>query len=197
MVSEVSICNQALGWLGQNRITSLDDESVRAQLCKENYPFLRDAVLEERMWTFATVRAKNVSNDRDEWDAKYVHPKPQGWMKVFRVFKNVTPTKHPDTTWCFEDGNVLSDYNTVYMWGIQQVTNTGKYSMLFAQCLAQRIAADLCIALTENRKLQVDMWALYGDKIAEAAARDGQQGLNEQINSDKYIHARARGYVLR
>ena len=54
--SEVDISNMALGWLGADRITSLDDESVEAQLCKLNYPRSRDVVLEDVEWTFAVRR---------------------------------------------------------------------------------------------------------------------------------------------
>ena len=49
MVSEVSICNQALRWLGQNKIQSLDEKTASAEWMADNYPFIRDAVLEERM----------------------------------------------------------------------------------------------------------------------------------------------------
>jgi len=43
------------------------------------------------------------------------------------------------------------------------------------------LAADAAIPLTENRQLQADLWALYGDKLREAAARDGQQGMNDKL----------------
>ena len=53
MTTETEICNIALGYLGANRITSLDieEDSTEHLLCSENYEILRDAVLEEREWT--------------------------------------------------------------------------------------------------------------------------------------------------
>lgn len=194
MVSATSICNQALTWLGLKPINSLDDPNTTAEWMRNNYPFIRDAVLEERMWTFATVRATDISEDMDEWGVQYVHPKPLEWISVFRCYRSVSGGKPViDTSWRMEGGNVLSDRGTVYLWGIRQVTDTGKFTPLFIQALAARLAADACIPLTENRQLQSDMFSLYGVKLAEAAVRDGQQGANETIQSNTLLDARVAG----
>ena len=194
MVSETSICNQALTWLGQDPITSLTDPNTTAEWMRNNYPFIRDALLEERMWTFATVKASDVTEDMDAWGTMYVHPKPLNWISVFRVFKSVNAygDNIRDENWRMEGGNIVSSYATIYLWGIKQVTDTGKFSPMFIQTLAARIAADACIPLTENRQLQADLWNLYKVKLDEAAARDGQQGSNELIQSNTLINARAR-----
>jgi hypothetical protein len=76
------------------------------------------------------------------------------------------------------------------LWGLKQVTDTAKFSPLFVQALAARIAADAAIPMTENRQLQVDMWGLYGDKLREAAARDGQQGTNDVITQQRLTSVR-------
>ena len=54
--SPVQICNISIGWLGGTLITSLDDGTNEANLCKATYEPSRDQVLEERNWTFATKR---------------------------------------------------------------------------------------------------------------------------------------------
>ena len=74
MVSELSIANQALGYLGANPIVSFDEPSTSAELMRDNYPFIRDAVMTEVAWTFAVVRATSTTADRDAWDQKFVHP---------------------------------------------------------------------------------------------------------------------------
>ena len=79
MVSETSIANQALLWLGGTVITSLDEDSREAIWMKNNYPFIRDAVLEERMWTFATDRAISTVADLD---VSLAFPKPPGHSKA-------------------------------------------------------------------------------------------------------------------
>ena len=194
MVSETSICNQALSWLASVQITSLDQDSKEARWMKANYPFIRDAVLEERMWTFATARAKSVVADLDEWDEFYVHPKPTDWISVFRVFKDQVQNRlDTDMTWRMEGGNVLSKYARLRFWGMKRVTDTGAFSPLFVQALAARLAADAAVPLTENRQLQVDLWGLYGDKLREAAVRDGQQGGNDMITQGTLTGVRYSG----
>lgn len=187
MISETSICNQALSWLGAREITSLEDPSTEAEYCRNNYPFLRDAVLEERMWTFATERATSTVADLDDWGILYKHPIPLDWMAVYRVYSDVNGT---NSDWSREGRYILAPETTVYMWGLKRITDTGQMSTMFVEALAARLAADLAIPLTENRQLQVDMWNLYQQKLKEAAARDGMQGRNERVRDGGLITSR-------
>ena len=197
MVSEVSICNQALTWLGQDPISSLDDRSATAEWMRNNYPFLRDAVLEERMWTCATARDTFVTAALDPFGAQYSHDIPSDWLAVYRVWRSVNGSEpsywQVSTGWRREGNKILADDATIYVWGLKRIEDPGHFSSLFVQALAARLAADACIPLTENRALQVDMWNLYQTKLREAAARDGQQGGPEELGSNKYTVARYRG----
>ena len=195
MVSETSICNQAISWVGGNRITSMEDPSTEGEWCRDNYPFLRDAVLEERRWTFASVRKTSTSGDRDEWDQMYKHAVPLDWLSVFRVYRDVSNRECPikSSGWKREGRFILANEETIYLWGVNRVTDTGQFTPQFAQALAARVAADMAIPFTENRQLQGDMWSLYQAKLADAAANDGMQGSNEKIQSNSMIQARARG----
>jgi hypothetical protein len=189
--SEVSICNQALTWLGAEPITSLSDKSTTAELCKINYPLLRDAVLEERMWTFATVRAISEVQDMDDWGVMYSHPIPKNWLSVFRVFRDITPRQNVTSEgWKLEGDRVLAQESKIYLWGIQSVVDTNQFSQMFVQCLAARLAADLCVPITENTEQLETMWKLYGAKLQEAAARDGTQGDNDVITQYKLTSVR-------
>jgi len=181
--SEVSICNQALSWLGAKRITSLDENSRAANLCKANYELLRDAVLEERMWGFATHKAVSEVQDKDAWGMAFAHPIPAQFLGVFRVFKRIMPDGSgvPAEDWRNEEGNIVTRYSKIYLWGTKEVSDTKMFPSMFVQALAARIAADLCVPITENSNLQGDMWQLYGAKLTAAAARDGQQGGNDHI----------------
>jgi hypothetical protein len=202
-VSEVSIANQALSWLAMQPITSLDDNDKTSQWMRINYPFLRDAVLEERNWTFATDRAQSTVADKDAWGTMFIHPIPISWQSVYRCYRRIgdgsanisgSGDRNNNITsdgWRVEGGNVLSYDDTVYMWGMKRLTDTGSFSSLFVQALAARIAADACVPFTENRELQRDLWDLYNGKLREAAARDGQQGGNDVIQSNTLIDARA------
>ena len=188
MVSETSICNQALSGLGMKRIASLDVPSQSAEFCKDNYPFLRDEVLERRMWSFATVRATSTSEELAEFGELYVHPRPLGWLNVFRVYR--AGTDQQDKSFRLESNGILSCYSDIDVWGVERVTDTGRFSNLFIQCLVQRLRAEMAIPLTKNRKMEMTAMARFEELLSEAAARDGQQGANEQIRSSSLIDAR-------
>ncbi len=190
-VSEVSICNQALSWVGVSAIASLDEPSRAAEWCRNNYFFLRDAVLESRLWSFAIAKKITTTADRDEWDEYYTHPVPLEWLNVFRVYDN--PKNPEQTHWKLEGKNVLTEEDTVYLWGVKRITDTGAFSNLFIQALCARMAADMAVPFTENARLQADMWALYDRKLEEAAARDGMQGRNEKFNEGLITQVRRGG----
>ena len=53
MVTEVSICSNALRRLGDDPITSLTDDTERARLCNAFYEDARDLTLRSHPWNFA------------------------------------------------------------------------------------------------------------------------------------------------
>jgi len=194
MVSEVSICNQALGWLGAKRISGFSENSVPAKLCRDNYPVLRDALLESRMWTFASFKDVSESATTDGWGEWFIHPILDEYLSVFRVYRRVSEGNMVrDDAWYREGDNIVSERPTIYFSGIKRMTDSGKFSPMFVQALAARIAADLAIPLTENRQLQADMWNLYQAKLMEATTRDGQQAANERFAVGSMITSRRAG----
>ena len=189
-ISEVSICNQALSWLGQPAISSLDQQSTSAELCKNNYPHLRDALLESRMWTFATLRAASSSQIQSGQQGFFVHDIPEDFLAVYRVYRSTLSNRQLQANWIREGNKVLADETDVELWGLERIQDPARFSLLFVQALAARIAADLCNALTQNRQLQIDLWGIYEAKLSEATVRDGQQGRAETLGNSTLVEAR-------
>lgn len=185
MTSEVEICNIALGWLGAQPISSFSDQSTTAELCANNYPTIRDSVLESAQWTFATDRYTSTSSVVTQWGDWYEHPVPPGWLNVMRVYREINDITRPVISqgWKLEGVNVIAEQPTVYFWGIIRITDTSKFSQLFVQALAARIAADLSVPITHDSDLQKVMWGLYEEKMNTAKAQDGKQGANERERS--------------
>ena len=201
--SEVAICNQALGWLGGTLITSLTDDSDEAKLCNANYASLRDAVLEEREWTFAVERITPARlAAAPEYGFAYQFEIPPSVIRVLQVSQkgataNLTAEAYSTglgtydaIEWVREGSTIRCDAEEIYARVIQQVTDTTKFSPAFDQALAARIAMDLAIPLTESRTLQRDMAAMYGEKINLAAASDGMQGRSQKTRSTSLISVR-------
>ena len=90
----VGICNLALSNIGDSgQITSLDDGSEQAALCKKFLPEARDGLLQMRQWSFALRRRQLVGIQRPEaalfqhWTNCYVMPAEA--MSAFTVLPPV------------------------------------------------------------------------------------------------------------
>lgn len=91
----VDICNLALSAIGDSgQITSLDDGSEQASLCKRFLPEARDSLLQMRQWGFALRRRQLVAIQRPEmniyqhFNSCYVMPKDA--LNAFKVLPPVT-----------------------------------------------------------------------------------------------------------
>jgi len=184
-MSEVSICNLSLSWLAGNLITSLDDETNEAKICKANYDQARDAVLEDRAWTFATTRYR--------WTPLTATP-TFGYAYAFLIdpeVLRVLEVRDDDgkangatyLDWRREENHIVCDVDVIYVKAIKRIVDTSRFPPAFVQCLAARIAADIAITLTESRSIQQDMWNLYMKKLDDAMATDGSQGKTDIIES--------------
>lgn len=76
MTSVVDVCNMALTHIRAGTINSLDESSVQAKQCKLFYPILRDQMLQDSPWQFATA-VKPLSllvHDLHQWAFTYQYP---------------------------------------------------------------------------------------------------------------------------
>ena len=55
MASSISICNLALGYLGEPSIASFDDKRPGAEFCRLFYDAALRALLTEHPWNFARI----------------------------------------------------------------------------------------------------------------------------------------------
>lgn len=205
-VSPVAICNQALGWLGGDLIISLDDESKEAKLCKANFDGLRDAVLEDREWTFAVARIEMAELiDVPLYGFDKAFQIPEDVLRVLQVsragevddgvlvegsFQSATrggtgQGRESRIDWLREGETIVANNAArIFCRVLKRITDTTKFSPAFDQCLAARMAMDLAIPLTNSRLLQRDMAQIYGEKITLAAGTDGMQGRSYKVRSD-------------
>jgi hypothetical protein len=197
MTSEVAICNLALGWLGAKPIRSLSDNSIEARLCSYNYDLLREAVLEDVDWNFARRRmvltAQKAQTD-DEWGEynRFVIREAGQVLHISRVYLDETE-RHQSDDWRREGNDLIArNASSLYLLYTRNITDPNAFSAGFVQALAARLAADLAVPLTNSRSLQADMWGLYNSKVAAAAANEGSQGANDQIESGSLTRVRGR-----
>lgn len=99
-LSDVDICNLALGFIGHGRkITSLwpADPSQAAQQCEVYYETAVASVLEMHAWSFATRYAvlTAIESDRDEW--AYAYTVPELLLRVLNILPQGSYQDVPET----------------------------------------------------------------------------------------------------
>ena len=192
MANEVSICNQAIGWLGGNRITSFDDGTAEAALCKDNYAYLRNAVLEEGKWAFATARftMSTPSATAPEYGFTYKFLIPNGILLIMDVRDDSKPDGANDLDWRREGDYILCDSKSIFIKAIIEVTDPNKFTATFIQALACRLAAEFAVPLTESQNKANTFEAKYASRLSLALAVDGMQGSRERLRGRSLLRNR-------
>jgi len=146
MLGKLAICNVAVTRLGQTQITSLSEDDKKARLCLVFWDLLRDALLQEQWWTFATKRqtlALLTETPDSEFDYYYQIPTDcitprylvDGKLINYRIEGDKLATDYDD------------DVELVYTF---RETDPTKFSPHFADLLAYRLALELTIPLKSD-----------------------------------------------
>ena len=158
MASEVGICNSALFKLGNKTpITAINpsDGSDQANICAEQYPIVRDALLRAHPWNFATALAKLAQlSATPTFGFDNAYQLPADWMRTITVHDNdagVGAVRYRN-----QGRTILSNAVALYIRYVQQVTDPNTMDPLFRELLATQLAVDIAMPITQ-RKTIADM----------------------------------------
>lgn len=207
--SDVEICNLALVRLGQKQlITSLDQNASQAIMCRLHYPRTRDALLSEHTWNFATKYAA-LSRDASyagDFEFDYRFQLPTDCLRVVRTAWDANGSVAGAAIYGFPGlvGSVstVTPYRIVGRYlhtnetdasieYIAQITDVAQFDDLFVDVLAQRLAAELSPAISDNASQTKNLWEVYQNKLVEARNIDASEGTpREPVDASAWIAAR-------
>lgn len=200
MTERVDIANMALSWLGEEEITSLEDQSKRALQMKINYIPARDATLEAHDWSFAIKRFIPAKLETPPvYGAAYAFSIPSDILRVISVDTqdtlvhaafNTPINSDEQVDWVFEDRMIICNEDAVSARGIRRVQDEGKFSPLFVQAFAAKLASLTALNLTGSAEIQGNMFNLFVLAIKEAKTRDGLQGRSRRIRNRSLLKRR-------
>jgi hypothetical protein len=182
MSSIVEICNMGLTLIGDQVISSLDDENDRAVVANLFYEPTRDAVLRAHPWSFAKYRkelAEASGAPEFGWQYHFALPITPKCLRVLSVDENY-PGQIP---YAIEGRKLLTDSDVISILYIAQMTDSGVFDALFVDCLAARLAAAFAMALTKQKTLIDLAMGVYNQKIAEARMIDGLEAEKKEIHN--------------
>lgn len=195
MSNPVELCNRALSQVGGNYITSLSDSQVEARICNLNYDSLRRTMQETGNFAFAVDRRRWATPlaTPPEWGYSYAFNIPSDVFKVIRVRRDSDwRDNSPDAQVDFNQvGNEIHTNESVILVTVaMDVSNTNLFSHLFSEAFVARLAAEICIALTDNGAQYQRMYALYEEKMREATSYDNQLVTKNNPRTTRLITAR-------
>ncbi len=194
MTSEVGICNLALSHLGQGAISSLDENSTEAELCKLAYPVARDATLRDHPWNFAMRR---------EALALLAETPPPGWAFVYQypasclaaryILPEIGCGKPPFEVALGAGGRnkvILTDEPCAWLAFTGRVTDTTLFDPLFVQAVIVRLAADLAQPITGEAAKHQNLLRLYEGLLDAARLCDANEGIAAPRTAGAFLEAR-------
>ncbi len=181
--SVISICNKALGFLGQSAaINSLTENSVEANICRRYYDGALASVLSEYPWRWAEVSSPMApcsDSDAVRTGFSYVYTIPAGCVHVLKV---VSASGNADTPLRFSVGHSSSgrilfcDVADAIAFYTFAVTDPTEFPPLFAEALVWRLAAEIVVPITGgNLGTRENIMKYYQFAFANAVNGDANE----------------------
>ena len=182
--SSVEICNAALQKIGAETITTLADNTRRAQLCNQQYDRVRKRLLRSHPWNFAMKR-DDLTLDGTAPAFEYANrfALPSDCLRAIRE-------EYKDVDWKVEAGYVLTNDTTFNLLYISNVTDTTKFDAIFDELLALALAVELAYPLVQSLTLKQSLEQEYLRELQDTRSFDAQEGDPEELETNDWINSR-------
>ena len=196
MASVVSIVNQALLKIGETTIVALSDQgSKAARIADDTYEDHRDFVLDEHSWNFARKRAQLAASSTEPvWGPANAYPFPDDCLRPFFVNEE----DEFSGRWKVEGRTIVTDLEApLEVLYISRVTDPNLMTPRFRELLAIYLGWQWAEPITGSGPKSEELELKYADSLSKARSRDGREGIQEQLVSDRWETARFGGGTLR
>ena len=194
MTQRTDIANIALSMLGEEPITSIEDETRIAQAVKTNYTIARDATLEAHEWSFATKRFEpSKLATAPLWGYSTQFALPPECLRLTAVERDFVASVPPQirsgprtrnqVDHVVEGRAILCNEDSIQCTGIFRIENEGLFSNLFVHAFAAKLAILVCYAVTESNSKFDRVGQMYEQFMREAKSRDGSQSSTRRMRN--------------
>ena len=168
-MNEIEICNLSLMMLGIPSITSFDDENVNAKMCKKFFPVVRDRVLRDHSWSFATAYydLQPSTEESPEPEYPYVCTQPYDMIRILEL-EGGKPYLHVGDAILVCEVPVRLKY-------IKRVTAAEEFDPLFAEALQYALAAEIVLTNTRDAQMVNFYRSEYERRLVVARSIDSQE----------------------
>lgn len=154
ILTNIDVCNMALAYLGEQRISSLDEDTKEAELLTIHFEQTKRELLEARRWAAGRSRSRLTESTTPAWGYLRSFLLPEDMLRLLDVVEigDTDPTDLPIPIRKFEveDNLLLADQQYVGIVYIKDLT-VAEFTPLMIKALASALAAKIAIGLGESR----------------------------------------------
>ncbi|MBQ6713162.1 MAG: hypothetical protein IJN28_05190 [Selenomonadales bacterium] len=196
-VTNIEICNMALGYIAKTRIFSLEDKSEEARMCKLYYDHLRQLLLRNYVWGFAKriVRLAKVDKKIPGYEHAYAYPSE--CLAVRRIYNEEGASvkeyeKEKYEVFVLDNGVVAVACNVedAYLEYTHDVVDVDTFSVDFVEALSRIIAYNIAQSLTGSESIANTQYQLFREMIANAKLASANEKETMPHFPDDYLTVR-------
>jgi hypothetical protein len=186
-LTAVELCGAALLKIGAQPIAAFEDETVEAACARRLYPITRDALLSVHPWSFTLAQARLVPEGTAPV-ADYAHafPLPPDHLRTLSVGAG---ERSRGLVYRVQGALILCDAEAVTL-AYQRRVDENELPAFFLPALVARVAAELCIPLTESTSRAVELLRLAEAELKVARLIDSQQATPQRFEDFTLVEAR-------
>jgi hypothetical protein len=186
-LSAVELCATALLKIGAQPIASLEDETAEAACARRLYPITRDALLSLHPWSF-TLAQVELAPEATAPVADYAHAfsLPADHLRTISVGAG---GRSRGLAYRVQGASILCDAEAITL-SYQRRVEESELPAFFLPLLLTRLAAELCIPLTEGTSRAMELFRLAEAELKLARLIDSQQGTPQRVDDFTLIEAR-------
>lgn len=192
-ITNVSICNMALGWVGTKNISVMGENSPEGRACAQFYDLARQQTLRDHPWNFAqsriTLAAVDVPDTYPEFS--YAYAWPAGCLRAQRVYQNGAEYDFrvvlaPSGT----ERMILTNAADAVLSYTADVSDPSLFDPLYARALSRRLAADIGkVFFKSNPQAAQELETYYTMEVRRAQAQDAGEGKPATADSHPWLDA--------
>ena len=186
-LDSIGICSASLVRLGAHPIRSFSEDTAESSVCSTLYPITRDAVLIAHPWSFSLDQAElQATGVTSIVGFQFAFALPQDLVRTITA-----GSRGRDRGLVYRiRGNELHTESREVLLTYQRRPSETEFPAYFIPALVGRLAADLCLPLTENSSRAELLAKLAIAELQLAKLVDSQQASPRGIEDFPLIEAR-------
>lgn len=183
----IALCAAAIVKLGAMPIASFEDATPEADAAARLYPIVRDSMLASHPWSFALEQRELTLDSTPpvaDFSAAFILPED-----CLRTLSAGYPASGRGVVYRIFGDRLHADADRIVLSYLRRPPEA-VFPSFFCSALIARLAAELCLPITESSSRAELLYRLASAELQLARLQDSQQSTPQRIEDDLLIQAR-------